>query len=138
MTRNHRSHPALPLAIALVCASLAWAPLHADEIEPGITDGSRFTQQDGAALYLAICQGCHMADGKGASGAGSYPALAGNARLASTAYPAILVLKGRKAMPAFGGELSDAQVAAVSNYVRSHLGNTFPGALTAADVKALR
>lgn len=138
MKRTALTNPALPFAAALLCGSLASTPLHADDVDPGITDGWRFAQQDGAALYRAICQGCHMEDGRGASGAGSYPALAGNPRLASATYPATLVLKGRKAMPAFGRELSDAQVAAVSNYVRSHLGNHYGGVLTPADVKALR
>ena len=45
------------------------------------TSPSRFGQQDGQALYNAICAGCHMPDGRGAVGAGAFPALAGNTKL---------------------------------------------------------
>jgi mono/diheme cytochrome c family protein len=106
--------------------------------QPLVSEGRRFTEKDGESLYKAICQGCHMADGKGAQGAAAYPALAGNPNLASPLYPAVLVLKGRKAMPPFRALLSDEQIAEVSNYVRSHLGNNHPGMLTPAEVKALR
>jgi mono/diheme cytochrome c family protein len=79
-----------------------------------------------------------MPDAKGAVGAGYYPALAGNQKLASAAYPALVVLKGRHGMPAFGDYLSDAQVVEVVNYVRSHFGNQYPDALTSAEVAKLR
>lgn len=113
---------------------------HADTAVPGISEGRRFIEQDGASLYQAICQSCHMPNGQGAQGAGMYPALAGNAKLVAGMYPAITVLKGRKGMPAFGAMLSDEQIALVANYVRSNLGNSFPaaGAVTAADVKSMR
>lgn len=92
----------------------------------------------GKDLYEHICQGCHMPDGKGAVGASSgYPALAGNSKLESDLYPAMLVLRGQKAMPPFG-QLSDAQVAAVTNYVRSSFGNNFPGTVTPEQIKELR
>jgi len=97
-----------------------------------------FVQSDGAALYRAICQGCHMPDARGARGAGMYPALAGNPKLASAAYPALTVLQGRRGMPAFGDSLSDAQVAEVVNYVRSHFDNHFADSMTPADVERLR
>jgi mono/diheme cytochrome c family protein len=41
-------------------------------------------------------------------------------------------------MPTLGGMMSDAQVADVINYVRTHFGNSYPDALTAADVAAAR
>ena len=41
----------------------------------------RFTQRDGETLYRSICAGCHMPDGRGATGAGAYPALGRNAKL---------------------------------------------------------
>lgn len=97
-----------------------------------------FDQRDGEAIYKAVCQGCHMPDARGASGAGNYPALAQNPRLAAKTYPALLVVNGYKAMPPFGHALDDAQVAAVVNYVRTHFGNTYADALTPAEVKAVR
>ena len=100
--------------------------------------GGGFALQGGEALYKGICQGCHMADAKGASGAGTYPALASNPKLATASYVAHIVLKGQKGMPAFGDNLSDTQVADVVNYVRTHFGNRFQGEVKPADVQALR
>jgi mono/diheme cytochrome c family protein len=97
-----------------------------------------YSEQTGEEIYKGICQGCHMPDGKGAQGAGAYPALAGDKRLASSAYPALVIIKGQKAMPAFGASFSDAQIANVVNYVRSHFGNNYADTLTPETVKALR
>ncbi|TLY49038.1 MAG: cytochrome c, partial [Gammaproteobacteria bacterium] len=99
---------------------------------------SPFVHRDGAAIFRAVCQGCHMPDAKGATGAGNYPALVANAKLASAAYPAITVLKGRHGMPAFADYFDDAQVAEIVNYVRTHFDNHYADALTADDVKKLR
>jgi mono/diheme cytochrome c family protein len=102
---------------------------------------------EGEHLYKTICQGCHMADGQGAVGAGTYPKLAGNPLVASRQYVALMVLMGRKGMPAFGmmpgmnaqearmlANLTDEQIAAVVNYVRSHFGNDFKDKSTAKEV----
>jgi mono/diheme cytochrome c family protein len=106
---------------------------------PGTAFGQgHFIESDGASLFHSVCQGCHMPDAKGAVGAGHYPALAANPKLASAAYPAITVIQGRHGMPAFGGYMSDAQVAAVVNYVRTHFDNHYNDALTPADVKKFR
>jgi mono/diheme cytochrome c family protein len=104
----------------------------------GISEGFHFGQKDGESLYRAVCQSCHMPEGQGAQGAGMYPALAGNSKLAASRYPAYNVLHGRKGMPGFKNMLSDEQIAEVTNYVRTHMGNNYKDALTAADVKALR
>jgi len=141
------SHP-LRLCRNLLCllalALFAPAAMSADDEPPpfsppgSFTDLGHFAHQDGATLFRAICQGCHMADAKGAVGAGYYPALAGDQKLASATYPALVVLKGRHGMPPFGDYLTDAQVAEVVNYVRSHFGNQYPDALTQAEVARLR
>ena len=94
--------------------------------------------ENGEQVYRAICQGCHMADAKGAQGAGSYPALAKNARLAAAPYPALVVLNGKSGMPPFRRYLDDAQVASVVNYVRTNFGNRYTAILSADDVKKLR
>ena len=94
--------------------------------------------KDGEAIYRQVCQGCHMADAKGAEGAGRYPALAGNPRLAANTYPVQVVVQGLHGMPAFGPFLDDSQVAGVVNYVRTHFGNTFSDAVTPEDVKKMR
>ena len=123
------------LALLLCVSGIACA---AQPLPESLVKGRHFVPEDGATLYHAICQGCHMPDARGAHGAGSYPALADNPKLASSAYPAVMVLHGRDAMPAFGAELSDAQVAAVVNYVRTHFGNHYGDKLTAADVAKFR
>jgi mono/diheme cytochrome c family protein len=99
--------------------------------------GSAYSYQSGQELYEHICQGCHMPGGKGAVGAGAYPALANNAKLKAGLYPVVVILRGQKAMPSFS-ELDDAQIAAVTNYIRTNFGNAGPGAVTADQVKTLR
>jgi mono/diheme cytochrome c family protein len=117
------------LLLALTVGSGAWA----QDFPVG-----KFPQQSGEELFQNICQGCHMPDAKGASGAGSYPALASNPRLAAAVYPITLVLHGQRAMPSFAESLSDAQIANVVNYVRSHFGNRYKDQVTSEAVKAHR
>ncbi len=118
-------------ALALAVSSLAGAAL----AQRGF---GGYPQQTGEAIYTGICQGCHMPDAKGAVGAGAYPALAGDKRLGAKAYPALVILRGQKAMPAFGDSFNDEQIANVVNYVRTHFGNGYADAVTPDDVKALR
>jgi mono/diheme cytochrome c family protein len=99
---------------------------------------SPFPFQGGEAIYKGVCQGCHMPDAKGAVGAGAYPALAKNENLETAAYPVSIVLKGQKAMPFFGMQLDDQQIADVVNYVRTHFGNKYRDKVKPADVKLLR
>jgi mono/diheme cytochrome c family protein len=122
------------LALALLVASAARAD------EPGPTFGSRFvlTEQGGSTIYHSVCAGCHMADGRGASGAGAYPSLANDERLAASNYPIERVLHGSKAMPPFGRMLTDEQVAAVVGFVRTNFGNDYTDVPTAAEVRAIR
>ncbi len=95
-------------------------------------------EQSGAALYQHVCQGCHQPGGRGAVGAGAFPALAGNPKLAAAGYPISMVLNGNGGMPWFNGQLSDTQIADVVNYVRTHFGNAYTDAVTPADVAAAR
>ncbi|HBK45026.1 MAG TPA: cytochrome C biogenesis protein CcdA [Xanthomonadaceae bacterium] len=99
---------------------------------------SGFGAASGVVVYQAICQGCHMPAGEGALGAGEYPALAGNPKLAAAPYVAMMVLDGHAGMPGFGHMLDDRQVAEVVAYVRTHFGNDYPDALAPEDVKSLR
>jgi mono/diheme cytochrome c family protein len=123
------------IRFALMLLALSAAPGFADT---AAQRGGGFQLEGGEAIYKGVCQGCHMADAKGASGAGAYPALANNPKLATAAYVARIVLKGQKGMPALGDNLSDQQVADVVNYVRSHFGNRFTGEVKPADVQTLR
>ena len=101
----------------------------------------------GAQIFSHICQGCHMSEGQGAVGAGHYPKLAGDPALVSWEYVALTVLNGKNGMPGFGfssdefifgsASLSDAEVAAVVNYVRIRFGHQAKAAATATQVAAL-
>jgi mono/diheme cytochrome c family protein len=108
---------------------------------------------DGAMVFKDQCAACHQANAQGV--AGQFPPLAGNGDLfLSRDYPVRVVLFGLSgkitvngknidsAMPAFGEVLSDAQIAAVVNYVRGHFGNAALGkkvpAVDVALVKKLR
>lgn len=102
----------------------------------------------GAALYTNLCAACHQASGEGL--AGVFPPLAGD--------PVVLaddpsehistVLHGKQgstingvtyasAMPAFAGQLSDDEIAAVVNHERTSWGNA-ARTVTAEEVAALR
>jgi mono/diheme cytochrome c family protein len=103
-----------------------------------ISPDYRFTERSGEALYNATCAGCHMPDGRGAQGAGHYPALADNPAVGAAPYVISNVLHGRGGMPSFGGEMDDEQVAAVVNYVRTHFGNRFAEGVAPDEVRGLR
>jgi mono/diheme cytochrome c family protein len=104
---------------------------------------------NGEAIFQHICQGCHMSDAKGATAAGTYPALTGNPKLASPQYMAAVILFGRHDMPSFemrattaglffeDTKLSDEQIAEVINYVRTHFGNHYSDSITAAQIAAM-
>jgi len=132
-----------PLAALLLSAT---AVAHADD--SSFTSTAGLANIGGEEIYSQICQGCHMSQGQGAIGAGHYPKLAGNPRLASWQYMALTVLGGRDGMPPFGlpadqvretrtVHLSDAQIADVVNYVRSHFGNAYKDKVSASQVAEL-
>ena len=129
-------------------AALAYtAALHAQSSDNAAHARSGLGTADGKTIFEHICQGCHMPDAKGATGAGSYPALAGDPRLVSPQYMAAVVVHGRRDMPSFiqtgeagpleDAKLSDAQIADVVNYVRTHFGNHYTDRITAQDVAGM-
>lgn len=142
---------AAPLLLVALCA-------HADS--PLYTSRASLGSLNGEQIYDHICQGCHMPGGQGAAGAGAYPKLAANKNFVSWSFVALTVLNGRNGMPPFGypegspegypegssggramkagpSHLSDAQIAEVVNYVRSHFGNAYRAEVTAAQISAL-
>jgi mono/diheme cytochrome c family protein len=98
----------------------------------------RFAAQDGESLYKSVCAACHMPNAMGGSGAGFYPALAKNDKLAVSSYPVMMVMNGKGGMPAFGEDMTDAQIAAVVTYVRTHFGNSYGDAVSLDEVKQVR
>ena len=125
----------------LILAAMLFAsglPVFAQSPEARFGSATRITATTGEGIYADLCQGCHMAGGVGAIGAGAYPALAQNPKLVSADYLLAMVIHGRKGMPPLGGLLNDEQVAAVSNFVRNHFGNAYPDPVTAQAAQAAR
>ena len=90
----------------------------------------------GQQVYEAVCQACHMADAKGAVGAGVFPSLANNPRLGTTAYASYIIANGKGGMPWFRDTLSKDQARELISYLRTHFGNDFKDPVTADDVAA--
>jgi mono/diheme cytochrome c family protein len=130
------------IAVTLTAAALtAAAPVLADEAPPKSADMSRgweFTEQGGADLFSNVCAACHQPDARGAVGAAAYPPLAADTKLASTDFMLAVLLGGLRGMPPVGSMMSDGQVADVINYMRTHFGNNYARAISAADVSAAR
>ena len=124
--------------LALCIALLTAGALTATAQETPDFRGPPFAMQGGEAVYSGVCQGCHMADAKGATGAGAYPALASNPKLASAGYVLTMVMDGHRGMPPFRGHFTNLQIADVVNYVRTHFGNRYRDKISEADVQALR
>lgn len=103
-----------------------------------LSPGDRLGFTTGEGIYQYFCRGCHQYDGSGASGAGAYPALAGNENLEFPDYAVTLVVNGQKGMPPFGAMLSDEQVAAVVTYIQTSFGNTYTEHATAETAAAVR
>jgi mono/diheme cytochrome c family protein len=102
----------------------------------------------GEEVYSHNCIACHEADGS--SSPGVYPPLNGNALLQSADPSSTLrvILDGAQtvttprapntgSMPAYARQLSDQQVANVTNYIRNSFGNTAP-MVTADEVAKAR
>jgi mono/diheme cytochrome c family protein len=124
--------------VVSAAASLAALADDAPAKSPTMSHGWEFCEQGGAELFRNVCAACHQPDAKGAVGAGAYPPLADDKNLASTDFMLAVLLGGLRDMPPVGGMMSDAQVADVVNYLRTHFGNAYPGAVSAADVAAAR
>jgi mono/diheme cytochrome c family protein len=123
---------------SLILAAVGPAASNAQAVYSKEIYSGRYAEHGGEAIYQAICQGCHMAGGEGASGAGAYPALANDPRLKFAAYPLSVVANGQKAMPWFAGALTDQQIADVVAYVRTHFGNHFDTPVSPQEVAAVR
>jgi mono/diheme cytochrome c family protein len=132
---------AASVALVVLLSQVAAASAQDRSLQAGnrtFSSGYRFVELSGQELFANVCQGCHMVDAAGATGAGSYPSLAGNQNLEASSYPIYLVVNGRRAMPAFGDLMSDGQIAAVVNYLRTHFGNNYQDTVNASDVRGAR
>jgi mono/diheme cytochrome c family protein len=141
MKKTTRTH--LMLVASAIAAAFTSSLAAQDSAIPFVMGGGARNAPlpfvDGKTIYEHVCQSCHMADAKGGKlSPSTYPALAGNAKLAVKAYPAIMVVNGLGAMPAFGSMLTDEQIASLVNYLRTQFGNSFADPLSAMEVKTLR
>jgi mono/diheme cytochrome c family protein len=100
--------------------------------------GSASQLKEGEDIYRHVCRSCHMPAGEGAKSAVlTVPALANNPALTAAGYPIFVIINGKAAMPWFNGTLTPRQIAAVTNYIRTHFGNKFTDRVTEEDVKQM-
>lgn len=97
--------------------------------------GQTINSVNGAQLFVANCATCHnwTGQGVGASAPGAYPSLIHNSVVGAgdTNNLAMVILHGvsrttKQAdvlMPSFGDQLTDDQIAAITNYVTKQFGN---------------
>jgi mono/diheme cytochrome c family protein len=103
---------------------------------------------NGEKVFQTICMACHQSQGQGLPGA--FPPLAGSEwALGNSKIPIKIVLKGLSgpievkgntyngAMPPFGPQLKDEEIAAALTYVRSSWGNNASEVKT-SEVEAIR
>lgn len=77
----------------------------------------------GQSVYTSNCSSCHMENGAGIPG--TFPALTGSPVVTGDKDAQIkLVMDGKGMMPAFGAQLSAAELAGVISYTRNDLGNS--------------
>jgi mono/diheme cytochrome c family protein len=133
--------PVALLALAFAAAAASASAVVADDAPANsavMSQGWEFGEQGGADLFRNVCAACHQADAKGAVGAGTYPPLAADKNLGSIDFVLVELFGGLRDMPPVGDMMSDAQVADVVNYVRTHFGNFYTDPVLAADVAAGR
>lgn len=130
--------------------SPTFQPLVQQALEPvaEVVDTSEADARQGALLYSNLCSSCHMAEGQGVPGI--FPPLAGDPVVTDddpTDHIRV-VLTGAQgstidgteyslAMPAFGSQLSDEEVALIVNHERNSWGNSAANA-TPEDVARVR
>jgi mono/diheme cytochrome c family protein len=158
--RNGKSHADGPMAEVLVnsTSKMSDADIHAIAVylkslppgspEPAVLPPPETSINAGEAIYAHLCTACHEADGSGAPRI--YPPLPANPLLQS-ADPAStlrIILDGAQtittprapnkgSMPGYAKELSDQQIADVTNYIRNSWGNA-GSAVTAEQVANAR
>ncbi|MET4663876.1 cytochrome c [Sphingomonas sp. PvP056] len=123
------------IPVAFAAATLAVAGFAQTTHTPPLASGAS-PAPSALQTFTDNCAACHQPDGKGIRGA--FPALAGSTLVTGKPAGAILVvLNGRGGMPAFKGDLTNAQIATALTFVRTSWGNAATP-VTPAQVAALR
>ncbi len=141
-----KDHAFMPIVVKVVTQEEydAWLASKQQGAAAAAADNTRtFTQDElvakGEAVYNANCAACHQADGAGIPGA--FPAITGSAIATGPIDAHIgIVMNGKAgtAMAAFGGQLSEADIAAVVTYQRNALGNKVGDMAQPAQVAAVK
>lgn len=121
--------------VGAFCLMVAATEARADE--PGVASVKVPRPITGEQVYRSVCQGCHMPDAKGATGAATIPALAKNPAVSSGEYLVTMINQGRGAMPSLGDLLDASQIAAVTTYIRTHFGNNYRKPVTPDEVRRI-
>ncbi|MBR8409043.1 MULTISPECIES: c-type cytochrome [Burkholderia cepacia complex] len=142
------------LFVGIIACLTAWGGFtlyHGSGREPdqSLASGNLPQVIDGGVLYTAHCAACHQANGEGVAGA--FPPLAGSewvhnrpdmvARILLLGIDGTISVKGSQyngSMPAFGNTLSDAELVAVANHIRTSFGNDVKPPLDAQMLKGER
>jgi mono/diheme cytochrome c family protein len=135
-----------PDDLKAIATYLKSAPGRDDKLAPLPASDPMMTA--GQAIYRDTCSACHSLDGRGVSYL--FPSLAASSAVRSDDPTSLIrvVLRGARsvatkeeptsaAMPPFGWQLDDAQVAAVLTYIRNSWGSAAPPVL-AGDVQHAR
>jgi cytochrome c oxidase subunit 2 len=141
-----KDHAFMPIVVKVVTQEEydAWIAGKKQGAATAAADNTRtFTQAElmarGEKVYTTSCAVCHQANGMGVPGA--FPAISGSA-VATGALDAhiSLVLNGKPgtAMAAFGGQLSEADIAAVVTYQRNSWANKTGDMAQPSDVAGLK
>lgn len=127
-----KDHAFMPIVVKVVTQEEydAWLASKKQGAAAAAADnGKTFSREElmakGEQIYNANCAACHQANGMGVPGA--FPAISGSKVATGPIDEHIkLVLNGRPgtAMAAFGGQLSEADIAAVVTFQRNGLGNS--------------
>jgi len=141
-----RDHAFMPIEVHVVSATQYsdWVGgLQLASAEQAAADDRDWNHDDlmvrGAEVYAASCAACHQPEGGGLPPV--FPALVG-ADLVKGEHAGLvdIVLNGRAgtAMAAFGGQLSDVEVAAVTTYLRNSWGNDMGDTIMPEEIAAAR
>jgi mono/diheme cytochrome c family protein len=161
---HEQFNPVPRVVLGLACALVLWAIAYilmarpdglaglGDQRVPGTlaqgTAPAAGAAVDGRQVFVAKCQACHQAAGQGLPGV--FPPLAGSSWVKGPAeIPMQILLHGLNgpievagttyngAMPAFGEQMGDAELAGVLSFIRGEWGNAAP-AVEAEAVQAAR
>lgn len=104
-------------SLAFALAAVPWSPLLADPAAGGAVAAAPVGDPaNGGKLFASVgCGGCHTLAAAGANGSVG-PSLDGDPNL-TVAFITDRVTNGQGQMPAFGGQLSDQEIADVAAYV---------------------